>query len=188
MIWAPFLAAALDLAAAVPAAVSPATPPAAASTPAAVSLRPGQKAPNFVYQSHDYMRRRFHDMLAQGAVLIVFAPTDADLRALEAERDDMLARGVVPVAVLDRRDADVWKVVRRLGLTYSLLSDPRGAIASDFGVWNEAGNRALPAWYVVGGDARVRAGEQGALPTGQFAATAFAALGLPKEVRSTSTR
>lgn len=184
MIWAPLLAAALDLAAAVPVAAPSASLPATSTTALGPGApKPGQKAPNFAYQSHDYMRRRFHDMLAQGAVLIVFAPTDADLRALEAERDEMLTRGVVPVAVLDRKDSDVWKVVRRLGLTYSLLSDPRGAIASEFGAWSEPAGHASPAWYVVGGDGRVRARGMGELPSGRFAATAFDALGLPGEVR-----
>ena len=183
MIWAPLVAIALDYATAVTAVTSPAVPPAAVSAPKALPALPGagERAPDFVYQSHDYMRRRFHDMLKQGAVLMVFAPTDADLRALESERDAMLARGVVPVAVLDRRDTDVWKVVRRLDLSYSLLADPRGAIATEFGAWDAAGTHATSAWFVVAADGRIRACARGTMPAGHMAATAFAALGLPAE-------
>lgn len=179
MFWAPMLAAALDLATAVSAAVTPAAP--APVAPAAPLVRPatGDKAPDFVYQSYDYMRRRFHDMLDQGAVMIVFAPTEAELRQLESERDAMLARGVFPVAVVPRSDRDVWKLVRRLDLSFSLLSDPRGAIASEFGAWD--GTQAGAAWFVVGTDGRIRACERGHMPRGEWAATAFGALGLPAE-------
>lgn len=176
MIWAPLLAATLD----VVAAVSVANPPAAPTTivAAPVSPKTGDKAPDFVYQSHDYMRRSFRDMLAQGSVLLVFAPTEADLRSIDADREDMLARGVVPVAVLERSDREVWKLVRRMNLEFSLLSDPRGAIAEDFGARDTSGQHTTTAWFVVSSDGRIRGCGRGTLPH-ELASTAYSALGQP---------
>ncbi len=184
MIWAPLLAAALDVVAAVSVANPPASPTPVVAAPA--SPKTGDKAPDFVYQSHDYMRRSFRDMLAQGAVLLVFAPTEADLRSLDADREEMLARGVVPVAVLERPDTDVWKIVRRMNLEYSLLSDPRGAIAEEFGARDASGQHTTTAWFVVSADGRIRGCGRGALPR-ELATAAYAALGMPTgDVRSAS--
>lgn len=198
MSFAPFLLAAMLAVASPSPSTSPAdshvaTPntPATAPTPDSPGLLAiGEPAPNFEYQSHDYLWQRFHNMLEQGAVVLVFAPDDAALRSLEHDRDAMLARGVLPVAVVERRDGDVWKIVRRLDLTYSLLADPRGTIASQFGAWDERARRPLAAWYVIAPDGRVRASGAGALPHDGIASTAFAALGLPSAAaaRPASTR
>lgn len=116
----------------------------------------GDRAPDFQYQSYDKLWQNLHNMLEHGDVLLVFGASDVDLRTLERERELLLAGGVTPLAVLERSERDVWASVRRLGLTYSLLADPRGAIGAQYGVFDPGIGRSQTSWFVIDRKGRVR--------------------------------
>ena len=177
MLWSSFVATALSVAAAGGPTLPVTSPNSAESFPVPAAPAVGERAPDFDYQSYDYRWVRFHHMLQRDAVLLVFAPDDATLSALEGQRETLAERGVAPVAVLSERDGAVWHRAAKLGLSFSLLSDPRGVISRDFGAWDPATGRAEPAWCVVGGDGRIRAHGRGALDASELAAAALAALG-----------
>lgn len=116
----------------------------------------GDVAPDFTYQSHEYLWQNLHNMLEQGHVLLVFGATEADLRSLEADRDRLIRQGVLPVAVIEQREGDVWKLLRKSNVSYSLLSDPHGAIAEQYGVYQPEVRGAHSAWFLVDQSGRVR--------------------------------
>jgi peroxiredoxin len=151
---------------------APSAPPAGAHVPAS-----GEPAPDFTYQSRDYLWQNLHNMLEQGSVLLVFGASDELLRGLEGERERLVHAGVLPVAVIQRRDDAVWNVVRRNGLTYSLLADPRAVIAEQYGVVDPATHAARTTWFVVDRSCHVRASGEGAPRAGGWLALAYQALG-----------
>lgn len=130
-----------------------------------VSTSPGagEPAPDFSYQSHDYLWQSLHNMLEHGSVLLVFGAGEADLRAIESEREALLRQGVLPVAVIEQREGDVWNIVRKADLSYSLLSDPHGAIAVQYGVFEPATRGARSSWFLIDASGSVRETGSGAL-------------------------
>jgi peroxiredoxin len=139
----------------------------------------GGEAPDFSYQGWDGRWRHLHDVLEQGSALLVFGADDDALRALERERPELLGIGVVPVAVLDVRPGRAGAAVRRLGLGYSVLADPRRVIAAQFNVTHPTTGAAVPGWFVIDRSLRVRALERGRLPRGEWSNLARNALALP---------
>lgn len=136
----------------------------------------GSNAPDFTYQSFDYQWRNLHHMLAQGSVLLVFGASDEQLQSLERDRESLLRRGVVPVAVVNHRESDVWRTVSRFGLSYSLLADPHTAIAEQFGAVDSA-RHATPAWFVIDPSGKVRGSGAGTPPGTDWVALSGTALG-----------
>jgi peroxiredoxin len=116
----------------------------------------GDHAPDFQYQSYDAMWQHLHNILEQGDMLLVFGASDMDLRNLERERETLLKTGVIPFVVIEHRDHDVWASVRKLGLTYSLLADPKGAIGKAYGVYDTTTAHSRSAWFVIDTKGRVR--------------------------------
>lgn len=166
------------------AAAETASPSSSSSTPDQVSSKskvsPGNKAPDFQYQSYDALWQHLHNVLEHGDVLLVFGASDVDLRTLERERESLMKSGVVPFAVVERTDRDVWASVRRLGLTFSLLADPRGAIGAQYGVFDPALGRSRTAWFVIDKKGKIRdAG--GTMPSQAWPSVALAALGRPQD-------
>lgn len=159
------------------------SPPAAftnhAVTSSVASERPalsaGSRAPDFQYQSADAMWQRLHNVLEHGDVLLVFGCSDLDLRMLERERETLVRGGVLPLAVVEKNDREVWASVRRLGLTYSLLADPRGAIGIQYGVFDPTLGRSRTAWFVIDAKGKVRQ-SGGDMPTTGWVAIAASAL------------
>ena len=145
------------------------------------TVSPGDLAPDFSYESRGQGWQRLHDLLAQGNVLLVFGAEDAQLTAIEREREAMMARGVVPVAVLDRRDGATWSTLRRLGLRYSLISDSQCVIAEQFNVLSATTHRPVPSWFAIDRTGRVCGLKRTGLPVIGYAAMAVSALGLPPE-------
>ena len=141
----------------------------------------GDPAPNFSYQSVDHQWRNLRDLTAQGNVLLVFRPDDAGLRALEHERESLLGRGIVPVAILDRPDGVTWSLVQRMQLHYSVLADPRCVISAQFNLQDPTAGRALSGWFVIDRSGNVRGLHRAALPAGGYMALATHALGMPGE-------
>lgn len=62
-------------------------------------------------------------------MLLVFSPTEAQLQALERDRDRLLGLRVLPAAVLDRSTPAVGRLARRLGLHLTMIPDPKTVIA-----------------------------------------------------------
>lgn len=147
--------------------------------PPFATVAAGDPAPDFSFESRDHQWHRLRDLLAQGDVLLVFGADDARLRSLEGERDALLGRGVVPVAVLDRRDGAAWSAPERLSLHYGVVPDARGVIAAQFNLVNPETGRPYPSWFLVDRTGRVRGLHRGALPDQGFTAIAERALGLP---------
>ena len=189
MNYGPFLAAVLLAAAPTPNAPDLARTPAttvrsagAGPVPAAplarAPLAVGDVAPDFVYQSHDFLWQKLHNILEQGSVLLVFGATDEQLRTLERDQDDLLGRGVIPVAVVGQHESDVWHTVRRDGITYSLLADPHAAIAEQFGALDRSTQKPRTVWFAIDRTGHVRGTGEGPSPARTWTALATAALGL----------
>ena len=149
--------------------------------PPFTTVNVGDPAPDFSFEARDRQWRRLRDLLAQGDVLLVFGVDDARLKSIEAERDALLERGVVPVAVLDRRDGAAWATPGRLHLHYGVVPDARGVIAEQFNLVNPETGRPYPSWFLVDRAGCVRALHRGALPEQGFIAVAERALGLPAQ-------
>lgn len=145
-------------------------------TPVAI----GDPAPDFSFEAHDRQWLHLHDLLLQGSVLLVFGAEDSDLVAIQAERDALLDRGIVPVAVLDRRGGATWSAANRLNLKYSLLSDPRSVIAAQFNVLDPNTHHPVGSWFVVDQKGIVRGLKREPLPAAGYLKLATAALALPE--------
>jgi peroxiredoxin len=132
-------------------------------------------APDFQYRAIDGRWRTLHDLRAQGHVLLVFEPGDEQLVVLEREADSLHAQDVIPVAVFRASAAANWSRIERLGLTYSLLSDPRGELAAQFQA-AASPTQGAPAWCLVDRDGRMCGFDRGALPESGFAGMVETAL------------
>jgi len=152
-------------------------------------LGAGRKAPDFQYQSYDQLWQNLHNVLEHGDVLLVFGASDVDLRTLEREREELLKLGVNPLAVVERSERDVWASVRRLGLTFSLLADPRGMIGSQYGVFDETLGRSRTSWFVIDRKGRVRQSSS-TMPEQSWLTVASTALNRPVKggTQATSSR
>ena len=149
------------------------------SDPPFTTVSAGDPAPDFSFESRDHQWRSLHDLLVQGDVLLVFGADDGRLHTLESERDALISRGIVPVAVLDRRDGAAWSTPERLSLHYGVVPDARGLIAQQFNLVNPETGRPYPSWFLVDQAGRVRGLHRGTLPEQGFIALAEHALGLP---------
>lgn len=149
--------------------------------PPSSTVSVGDRAPDFSFESTDHHWRHLHDLLEQGGVLLVFAPDDEQLKTLEREREGMLQRGILSVAVLNRRDGATWATVNRLRLHFSALADPRGVIAEQFNLMDPSGPRCLPGWFMIDRNGRVRGLHRDGLPEADFTSLATRALGLPSD-------
>ena len=170
----------------LPAASTPLTP--SATEPQAAPVRPGDPAPAVTFQTADGASLTLRDLLEQGHALLVFAPGDDALRALQQERARLLDLGVVPVAVLDARAGAARARRARLGLTFVVASDARRIVASQFNLVDDAAQRVAPSWFVVDRGGRVRALRRNHLPDGGWPGIAAAALGLPASEVALPTR
>lgn len=161
-------------------AAPPAASPSSTTRESDRSLTVGNRAPDFQYQSYDAMWQHLHNVLEHGDVLLVFGASDVDLRTIERERESLMKSGVMPLAVVERGDRDVWASVRRLGLTFSLLADPKGAIGAQYGVFDAGLGRSRSAWFVIDAKGRVR--QIGSdMPSQGWPMMAATALGRPLE-------
>ncbi len=142
-------------------------------------LSAGARAPDFQYQSYDALWQNLHNVLEHGDVLLVFGASDVDLRTLERERESLLRSGVMPLAVVERTDREVWASVRRLGLTFSLLADPRGVVGNQYGVFDATVGHSQVAWFVIDVKGRVRQSGN-SMPSQAWSTVAVTALGRPQ--------
>ena len=147
----------------------------------------GEPAPDFSYQTQDGSWKNLHDLTVQGPVLLVFGAEDAQLKALEAERNALLDLGVLPVGVLDVRPKTAWSIARKLGLHYTVLADPRHVIGIQFNSIDATQN-TVAAWFVVDRERRVRGLWRGSLPDDGYREPVARSLGiaLPDAARPAS--
>jgi peroxiredoxin len=138
----------------------------------------GTQAPDFSFDSQG-RSLRLHDLRAQGHLLLVFAPDEARLVALERERPRLLSLGVVPVVLLDQRAGTCAATVRRLGLGYSVIPDPRRVIGAQFNALDPVSRADAPAWFVLSRTGRVYGLEHRVWPERSWSEVAASALGLP---------
>lgn len=150
----------------------------------------GSTAPDFSYTALDGAPSRLRDLRAQGPVLLVIGAQEEQLLALQRQRGELLAMGVVPVAVVDHRDGQVRRTVARLGLTYPVIPDARRLIAAQFNSLEPASRAAVPAWFVLDQRGHVRDLDRFAWPEREWTDIASTALGLPRQEspRPASTR
>lgn len=145
----------------------------------ATEVQLGDQAPDFSYQGVDGRWLHLHDILAQGPVLLVFGAGELPLRVIEHERERLLDLGVVPVVVTDARSGAARAMVSRFGLRYTVLSDARGAIASQFNAVDPSNGRHRPTWFVLDPKRCVRGLGRRGLPLRGYPALAAGALGVP---------
>lgn len=170
------------LAAALASATLPIAQGAAPTTVSNLSAIPavGDIAPDFMYKSFDSQWRHLSDVLEQGDVLLLFGAKEEQLRALETESGLLLERGILPFAVVEQNEGTAWSMVQRLDLSYSLLSDPKRVVASQYGAVDGTTGRAVPSWFVVDRAGRICQSGRDGIPTNGLAQIAAAALGRAK--------
>jgi peroxiredoxin len=145
------------------------------------ALKAGDRAPDFALQDADGEMVSSHDLLAMGPLVLTFyrgvwCPfCNEDLKALEAERSAIEARGARLVAVSPQNQANSRKSKRDNKLGFPILSDVNSELAEVFGirftlpddlieVYKSFGNELprlndnpdwvlpMPARYVIGTD------------------------------------
>jgi peroxiredoxin len=150
-----------------------------APEPGTAMVTVGDPAPDFSYADVDGRSAHMHDLLAQGAVLIVFDAGERGLAALQRERDALVRLGVIPVAIEDLRSGAVRAVRERLALTFPVIPDTRAIAASQFNSLDGATLRPVPSWFVVDRSGRVRGLCRGTMPSGPWTDVVAMALALP---------
>ena len=103
------------------------------------------------------------------------SPRRLQLTAVEGEAETMREQGVNVIAVFNHGESANCSKIERLRLSFSLLSDPRGDIASQVQVAAESGP-PRPSWFLVNRDGRLCGLERGALPAIGFARLVAGAL------------
>jgi peroxiredoxin len=166
---------------------SPAEPGSESRSDSRSRIEKGTRAPDFQYQSYDQLWQHLHNLLEHGDLLLVFGASDVDLRTLERERETLVKNGVTPFAVVERNEREVWASVRRLGLTFSLLADPRGVIGAQYGVYDTGLGRSRSAWFVIDRKGRVRQRGEG-MPSQSWPAVTTLALGRPDKGAQAAAR
>lgn len=145
--------------------------------PPTMVVRVGDPVPNFAFEGYDRRWMRLHHFLDQGPVLLVFGAREAELRRIQAERELLLDLGVIPVVVLDAKPNTTRSLVKRFGLQYTVLSDPRGVIAGQFNLLES--RSVVPGWFVLDRRGKVRGLLRGELPPGGYPRVCARALALP---------
>ena len=141
----------------------------------------GDIAPDFSYQAVDARWRRLHDLVTDHPVLLVFGADEAALRALESEREALMDRGVLPVAVAGSRLGATRAMAQKQELRFTVIADPQGVIASQFNALDPASGHALPTWFVLDSHRRVRGLGRNGLPSRGYGKLVAEALGLPPD-------
>lgn len=157
-------------------AVSPIDGVASGGSYAVVEM--GTQAPDFSFESTSGWKH-LRDVRAQGHVLLLIAPDDEQLLALERERTQLLALGIVPMAVLDRRMPACRALATRLNLGFALVSDTKHVIGAQFNAVAAASGMDAVAWFAIERTGRVRDLAHGDWPSRPWRELCASAFGLP---------
>jgi peroxiredoxin len=184
-----------------------ARPGGAATCGIAAAPAVGEPAPDLCFRSPRFGWQRLDALCGDAGVLLVFDPAEAELAALQRDLAALVARGVEPVAVMRQAAGANWAAIERLGLRFSLLSDPEGVVGEAFGIgpagavvaashasgeavsggvagMSPGADAAPAAWFLVDRRTRLIAAGLGAGPEHGFAAVVAAAAELPAGTRS----
>jgi peroxiredoxin len=148
--------------------------------PEAATLQVSGPAPMFSYIATDGRWHRSDELLSRGPVLVVFAPAEDDLVAIQRLAHAFDDLGVRPVAVLDLPTRGTAALTRRLQLTTALVSDPMSAIAGLYHSLDPTTGQHAPAYFVIDSRRTLRAMYYGPLPPAELlVACAARSLGRP---------
>ena len=120
-----------------------------ASGQAGRAKRAGDRAPEFKLQDPDGAWVSSRDLLAKGPLVLTFyrgvwCPyCNMELEALQAALSEIKARGASLVAISPQTPVNSRKAERQTHLAFPILTDPRGEVASAFGI-----RFALPDYLV----------------------------------------
>jgi peroxiredoxin len=154
--------------------------PPIASEPQAATLQIGAPAPMFSYLATDGQWHRFDEQLKSGAALILFAPSEAELSAVQRLYPVFQELGVTPVAILDLPTRGTSAVSRRLALDLPVLSDPMCAIAGLYHSVDPSNSRHAASYFVIDRKRVLRAMYFGPFPPAELLlASAARCLGKP---------
>ena len=148
--------------------------------PGAATLQVASQAPMFSYIGAEGRWHRSDELLSHGPIIILFAPEDRDLAAVEHLAAAFAELGVRPIAVMDMPTRGTSAVSRRLKLTTTLVSDPMSAIANLYHSVDVRTGRHAAAYFVVDSHRVLRAMHFGPLPPAELMlASAARCLGRP---------
>lgn len=147
--------------------------------PPVALVRLGDKAPDISWEAEGGRWLHLHDLLAQGPVLLVFAPDLAQMKALAADAEGLARLGVVPAVVLDRRSGAARSLARKAGLTCTVIPDVHRVVATQFNVLRRNTLSAAPGWFVIDRQGTVRDLARGSLAVSSWTRAAATALALP---------
>lgn len=139
----------------------------------------GDRAPDFSWVGVDNRTRRLRDILDQAHALVVFAPSDEELRALENERETLSLMGVVPVAIIEARSRSAVVRAKRAGVHFLVVGDPVRVIGSQFNLVSHENNRIQPGWFAIDRRATVRGTGTSLKPASGWSRIAASALAIP---------
>lgn len=146
--------------------------------PGMAHVVPGSRAPNFSYQTPDAEWRTLNDLLEQGAVLLVMAPDNESLTAIERDRERLLDMGVIPVAVVKNSISGVKETMKDMKLHYTVIPDLREVIAEQFNCLHPETQDPVPGWFILDRRGQVRALDRTGLPE-NYTVAAAKALSIP---------
>ena len=158
--------------------------------PEAATLQVSGPAPMFSYIGTDGRWHRSDEFLSRGPMIVVFAPAEDDLVAIQHLSRVFDDLGVRPVAVLDLPTRGTAALTRKLQLTTALVSDPMSAIAGLYHSVDPATGEHAQAYFVIDSRRTLRAMYFGPLPPAELlVASAARGLGrpLPASLFSTTT-
>jgi peroxiredoxin len=148
--------------------------------PEAATLQIGCPAPMFSHIAGDGRWHRSDELLSRGPILMLFAPGEDGLITIQKLTPAFEELGVRPVAVLDLPTRSTLTMTRKLGLTYTLVSDPMSAIAGLYHTVETGTGRNAPSYFVIDSGRKLRAMYFGPLPPVELVvASAARSLGRP---------
>jgi peroxiredoxin len=146
----------------------------------AATLQVSSPAPMFSFIAADGRWHRSEELLDRGPMLVVFAPAEEDLLAMQRLAPAFEELGVRTVAVLDLPTRGTAALTRKLHLTGTLVSDPMCAIAGLYHSVTPSTGRHAPSYFVVDARRTLRAMYYGPIPPPELlVATAARSLGRP---------
>src|SRR5262245_3437186 len=160
-----------------------------ATEPQAATIQVGGPAPMFSYIASDGRWHRSDELLLRGAVLMLIAPSERDLVAIEKLRDAFEETGITPVAILDLPSHGATAMTRKLSIQTPLVSDPMCAIAGLYHSLDPSTARHAPSYFVIDRSRTLRAMYYGPFPPAEMLlASSARCLGrpLPESVFSSS--
>jgi peroxiredoxin len=148
--------------------------------PASATLNVGDTAPAFSYMGNDGSWHHLDDLVADGALLLVFGASDRDLASIDEYSPAFRELGVTPVAILRMATRGTRATAKRLQLESRLLADPMCAIAGLYNSLDPTSCGPVSSYFVLDQGRRIRAMRYGPLPPPELlVASAARALGRP---------